>query len=224
MPRFPILLALTLLAPLSACGDVGDAPVAETTDVTTNEADTPVLTGTPLALDTAATRIAWKAAKVTRSHDGGFRRFDGTLYLDGEQLTGAEITIDAASIYADDERLANHLRSEEFFDVANHPEARFRATAFEPLAAADTTAAAIEATHRVTGTLTMHGQTNQITFPARVAVTPEAVTADADFIIDRQQWGLTYPGQPDDLIRDEVRLLLHAVAPRSEAGTPSATP
>jgi polyisoprenoid-binding protein YceI len=219
------LLLTSALLPLVACGDVGDAPVAETREVATpgGALDAP-LTGTPLPLDTAATRIEWRAAKVTRAHDGGFRRFDGTLYLDGEQLTGAEVVIDATSIHSDTDRLTTHLLSEDFFEVTAYPEARFQATGFEPLAAADTAGAGVGATHRVTGLLTIRDRTNEVAFPARVAVTPEAVTAEADFIIDRQQWGLAYPGQPDDLIRDEVRILLYAMARRAgEPGTAAPT-
>jgi polyisoprenoid-binding protein YceI len=217
MPR---LLALPLLAflltLLTACGDVGDAPVAETTAVTTHDAVAPAVTGASLPLDTAATRIEWTGAKVVGSHDGGFRRFQGELYLDGERVTGADVVIDAASIYTDNERLENHLRNDDFFGVATYPEARFRATAVAPLTPADSSAAA-GATHRITGVLTIRDRTNQITFPARVAVTSSAVTADADFIIDRQQWGLSYPGQPDNLIQDEVRIRLYAVAARPNA-------
>jgi polyisoprenoid-binding protein YceI len=213
MPRLLGLPTLLTFLTLIACGDVGDAPVAETTAVTARGAAAePAFAGTALPLDTAATRIEWTGAKVVGSHDGGFRRFHGALYLDGERVTGADVVIEAASIYTDNARLENHLRSDDFFGVATYPEARFRATAVEPLAA--DTAAAAGATHRVTGLLTMRDHTNQVTFPARVAVAADAVTADADFIIDRQQWGLSYPGQPDNLIQDEVRIRLRAVAAR----------
>jgi hypothetical protein len=68
----------------------------------------------------------------------------------------------------------------------------------------------------------MRGHTNRVAFPATVRLDAEAVTAEADFTIDRQEWGLTYPGQPDDLIQDEVRLRLHVVAPRTGAAPDSA--
>lgn len=206
-------LSLALLLVLSACADVGDGPratvesaepVAETTDA--------AFTGTALPIDTAQSRIAWQAAKVTRTHDGGFEDFAGTVYLDGQTLTGVDLTIDAASIWSDTEKLTGHLRSPDFFEVETYPEATFRADAFEPVTEADGPEWA-EATHRVGGTLTMHGQSNRVTFPAQVVIADGTVTADANFIIDRQQWGLSYPGAPDDLIQDEVRIKLHVVAP-----------
>ncbi len=211
--------SLVLAAPLlAACADVQDAPTAETTAAPVATEAASAATGTPLPIDTTASRVEWEAAKVTQSHDGGFRRFSGTVSLDGQTVNGADVTIHAASIFSDDERLTGHLQSPDFFSVEANPEARFRATAFAPLAPADTTGTG-GATHRVTGTLAMAGQTNQVAFPATVRVAGGTVTADANFIINRQDWGLTYPGQPDDLIRDEVRIILHVVARPEAAAT-----
>lgn len=213
MPRFafPLLLALGL----AACADVGDGPRA---DIEAADADTSAatFTGTPLPVDTSASRIEWVGAKVTGTHDGGFEDFRGTVYLDGETLTGVDLTIETASIWSDTDRLTGHLKNEDFFEVEAYPEAHFRADSFEPLAAADTVEWA-EATHRVGGVLTIRDRTNRVTFPARLEIADDAVTAEADFLIDRQRWGLTYPGQPDDLIRDEVRIRLYVVAQIDDA-------
>ena len=64
----------------------------------------------------------------------------------------------------------------------------------------------------MTGNLTMHGQTNAVTFPATIAMEDGTVRATADFIIDRTHWGIVYTGQADDLIENDVRLILDVVA------------
>jgi len=208
---------------LSACADVGDAPAATTTEGdSTATVETPTPTGTPLAVDTSQSSVEWTAAKPTRTHEGGFHAFTGTVYLDGDQVTGAEVTAQSASIYSDVERLTEHLHSADFFDVAQFPEVRFVVSSLTPLAAADT-AGTNGATHTAEGTITMHGQTNSVSFPIAVSVEGETVTADADFTIDRRDWGLIYPGQPDDLIQDEVRLRLHIVAPGGAADAAAGT-
>lgn len=219
MYRFLPFLLVALLG-LAACANVGDAPEATVEDVTPADDAPEPFTGTPIAIDTTQSAITWRAAKVTRAHDGGFRSFDGVVYRDGDALTGVDLTIDAASIWSDTEKLTGHLKSDDFFDVAQFPEATFRADAFEPIAVPDSTEWA-EATHRISGVLTMHGQAQRITFPAKVTVTDDAIAATADFLIERSRWNLTYPGKPDDLIQEEVRLTFDVVAP-SEAGASTA--
>ena len=68
----------------------------------------------------------------------------------------------------------------------------------------------------VTGLLELHGVTKSITFPATIAVTNEAVTANADFAIDRTNWGINYEGMADNLIRKDVVLKLAIKAPRNK--------
>ena len=222
MKRLLSLLSLGLLVTLAACGDVGDAPRA-TVEAADTDASVEAFSGTALAIDTTRSEITWLGAKVTGTHDGGFNVFDGAVYRNGDTVTGVELTIDATSIWSDNDRLTGHLKSEDFFEVETYPEATFRADAFEPIAPADSVEWA-EATHRISGVLTMRDQSNRITFPARIAITEDAVEADADFLIERSQWGLTYPGKPDDLIQEEVRLKFDVVATGSvEAATPVET-
>lgn len=200
----PVLFALVAMI-FVACGDVGDAPKAETGEaVTVNEA-----TGGEYRIDTNRSTIKWKAAKVTRAHDGGFRRFDGTVSVDGDSVTGVRLTIQTNSIWADDERLTGHLQSPDFFKVAEHPTATFEADRFAPTDSAGMT-------HMVTGNLTLLGETRAVTFPAKITVGGNEVTATGDFIINRKDWGILYPGAPDDLISDDVRLLLDITAVRGE--------
>lgn len=222
MQRLLPLLSLGVLVTLAACGDVGDAPRATVEDATTTEASADAFSGTALAIDTSRSEITWLGAKVTGTHDGGFEVFEGSVYRDGDAVTGVELTIDATSIWSDNDRLTGHLRSEDFFEVETYPEATFRADSFEPITPADSVGWA-EATHRVGGVLTMRGQSNRITFPARIAVTDDAVEADADFLIERSRWGLTYPGKPDDLIQEEVRLKFDVVATSDTDATPVET-
>lgn len=222
MPRTLPALAIVLMLGLAACADVGEGPRATVEATDANDAAPEAFTGTALAIDTSQSRIEWLGAKVTRTHDGGFNDFAGTVYVDGDALTGVEVTIDATSIWSDNERLTGHLKSPDFFEVETYPEATFRADSFEPIAETDTTAWA-EATHRVSGVLTMRGASNRITFPAEITIADGTVTADAGFIIDRQLWGLTYPGKPDDLIQDEVRLTLYVVADEAATAEPLAT-
>ncbi len=200
-----IVSALLLLA---ACGNVGDAPEAQTGEAVA-VADA---AGEALPIDTTRSRVDWRAAKVTNAHDGGFGTFSGTVSVGDGEVTGVEVLIDARSIWSDNDRLTGHLKSADFFDVEAYPEARFVADRFAPVDSAG-------ATHLVTGNLTMHGQTHAVTFPASISVDGGAVQAAADFIIDRTNWGITYTGKADDLIENDVRLIFDVVAAAPSAAT-----
>jgi polyisoprenoid-binding protein YceI len=67
----------------------------------------------------------------------------------------------------------------------------------------------------VTGVLDFHGKRRPLSFPATVAVGETAITVSATFDINRQNWGVAYPGKPDDLIKDDVRIHLDLTFPTS---------
>ncbi|MBA2500140.1 MAG: YceI family protein [Chitinophagaceae bacterium] len=50
----------------------------------------------------------------------------------------------------------------------------------------------------------MKGITKNVTFPAKVTVTDNTINAIAKFNVDRTQWNVVYPGQTNDLIRNEI--------------------
>jgi polyisoprenoid-binding protein YceI len=65
---------------------------------------------------------------------GAFTSYSGTLELDPADFTRSRITgeIDAASVDTKNADRDNHLRTNEFFDVANHPKITFTSTRIEP--------------------------------------------------------------------------------------------
>lgn len=152
-------------------------------------------------------KIEYVGAKVTGKHDGNFGVFEGTIDLvDGDPTksrVSVEITMD--SITSDSEQLTGHLKSKDFFEVETYPKSKFTSTAIK--AGGDK-----GASHTVTGNLEMHGVTKSITFPATITVKEDSVTVVADFAINRKDFGIVYPGKPDDLIKDEVLLKLNVVA------------
>ncbi|KPK16632.1 MAG: hypothetical protein AMJ62_04595 [Myxococcales bacterium SG8_38] len=156
-------------------------------------------TSTVLAINPSNSKIQFVGAKVTRSHDGGFTDFAGKVAL-AEPVESSEIdiTIQTASLYADEEKLTKHLKSPDFFDVEKFPTATFRSTEIKKEGDG----------HKITGDLTLHGVTKRVSFPATIKVADGAVNANAEFSINRQDFGISYPGMPDDLIRDLVVIKL----------------
>ncbi len=142
-------------------------------------------------------QINFIGSKVTGSHEGGFKTFDGYFFVKDGMPVGNDhvIVIDMNSTWADDEKLTEHLKSADFFDVEKYPEARFEVTEVEK----ESNTKAV-----VSGNLTLHGVTKNISFPATVTEGGESMKFDAKFNINRKDFGIVYPGKPDDLIRNEV--------------------
>ena len=154
-------------------------------------------------------KVEFIAAKVTRSHNGSFKQFSGNINLINNSAEQSRVTIDVetGSVITDEDQLTGHLKTPDFFDIANYPKATFVSTKIEPNATAG-------ATHNVTGNFDLHGIKKSITFPATIQITPESVSVNAEFAINRKDFGILYPGKADDLIRDGVVIKLTLKVPR----------
>ncbi len=202
-------LALTSLVFLAACEDPAEsAPAAQVASAAEPTAPEPTEGREQLTIDAARSSIGFTGAKVTGSHDGRFDQFSGTMSLDPSAIesSSVSITIQMASVQIEPDRLRGHLTSPDFFDVEQFPTATFQSTRI--------VAGGEGGTHTVTGNLTLHGETRAITFPANIQVSDSEVHATADFSINRRDFGIVYPGMPDDLIRDGVVIRFDVRAPR----------
>lgn len=189
--RSLILLGLlVLVACANPATDKTEAVVEEPAEETQISAD-----GQRFSLLDEST-IGFAGSKVTGSHDGGFKAFEGEIVLvDGDPTqSSVEIVIDTTSLWADNERLTGHLKSADFFDVEAHPQVKFKSTEI----------VREDEGYSVTGNLDLHGVKKSITFPATIVVDDGGVRAQAEFFIQRFDFGIEYKGKADDLIRDEV--------------------
>ncbi|WP_394835902.1 YceI family protein [Pendulispora rubella] len=142
-------------------------------------------------------------AKVTGKQEGSFGKFSGTVALvDGNpEKSKVDAEVEVESLSTDAEKLTEHLKTPDFFDVAKFPTAHFASTAIRA-------GGEKGATHTITGNLELHGVTKSISFPARIKVSDDQLDADAEFTINRNDFGIVYPGKQDDLIKDEVLIKL----------------
>src|ERR1700681_4800825 len=88
---------------------------------------------------------------------GEFGKVSGNVVLDPSDLTKStvEVSADTATIDTREPQRDEHLRSADFFDVANHPAISFRSKRI--------TAAGSDR-FKVTGDLTIRGTTREVTF------------------------------------------------------------
>jgi polyisoprenoid-binding protein YceI len=125
---------------------------------------------------------------------GGFAKFSGKVTVDPatKTLTGVTADIDTASLFTEFPKLTSHLQTADFFEVREYPKAKFESTKVTP---------GKEGTATVTGKLTLHGQTKEISFPVTYSVAAEGLTLKSDFTINRSEFGMTYgAGKVEDKV------------------------
>jgi len=222
--RFLVVATSAAMLAFISCTNAPKSDEAKTTeakDVSTDKS------GETWKVNTTESKIEWVATKVTGYHTGDVPVKSGEIYVKDGEVTGGRFVMDLANMHvtgpksvdsAKSKKLLGHLKSADFFDVEKNPEAVFELTAIKPYkgdAIKDTTDPRQEEiskykvsnlTHLVSGNLTLKGITKNIEFPARITVSGNTAEAVAKFNIDRKDWNIVYPGQPDDLIRDAIHL------------------
>lgn len=132
---------------------------------------------------------------------GIFTQVEGTIDLAGSAIGDetVRVTLDAASIKTDRERIDTLLRGPDFFDAARHPDIVFRSTAVAVVA---------EGRLTIDGNLTLRG----VTKPLRLQATYEPVHASDDHTtaiasiiavgrLSRRSFGMTaYPAMVGDTV------------------------
>jgi polyisoprenoid-binding protein YceI len=106
-------------------------------------------TKTKWALDPTHSELAFKVRHMMITNvKGEFRKFDVSIETDGADFTKSSIdaTIDAASIFTNEDQRDGHLKSADFFDVENYPTLTFKGTSFKKVG---------EDAYKLTGILTI---------------------------------------------------------------------
>lgn len=147
---------------------------------------------TTYAIDLSHSQIGFSVKHMMFSTvRGNFRTFEGTIVVDNENPANStvDVTIDASSITTGDERRDEHLRSADFFDVANYPTITFKSSSIGFKDADDFT---------IIGELTMHGVSNEVEIEAEQTgegTNPWGVDVagfEGKTEINREDYGLTY--------------------------------
>jgi polyisoprenoid-binding protein YceI len=143
--------------------------------------------GGKVALSPENTKIQFVCAHVGPKPDprtGHFAKFSGTAEVEAaaNALRSVSVEIDTNSITTEFDKLTAHLKSPDFFEVRQYPTAKFESTKITPG----------PGQVQITGKLTLHGKTNEISFPATVAVTPSGFSLKSEFNINRSQFGMTF--------------------------------
>ena len=145
---------------------------------------------------------------------GRFTTLEGTLQLDEANPASASVvaSIDVASIDTGEPKRDGHLRSDDFFNVEQHPRATFRSTRVEP----------VDEEHaRVYGELTIRDVTRPVVFDVEFegqgqdAYGNQRAGFTATTAIDRLDYGIKWNPALETggfVVGNRVKLTLHISA------------
>ena len=163
-------------------------------------------------IDPAHSEVAFRVRHLMSRVRGTFRRYEGTLHgapPDWSQGS-VSVAIEAGSIFTDNERRDNDLRSDNFFDVSNFPQLTFESTGVERDGDG----------WKVYGALTIRGTTRPVTLEVSyLGATPDGarVGFEASTIIDRTDYGVSWNRAVEGgglLLGDDVEIMISIEAVR----------
>jgi polyisoprenoid-binding protein YceI len=142
---------------------------------------------------------------------GEFHAIKGSLTLDSTDITKSQVDaiIDVATINTREEQRDGHLKSADFFDVAQFPTMTFKSTQIKKKG---------DDTFAVSGDLTIHGVTNNVVLeveglsePTKDPYGNTRIGLSATTRINRKDFGLTWNGMLETgglLVGEEVAITL----------------
>jgi polyisoprenoid-binding protein YceI len=139
--------------------------------------------------------VEWKGNAPHHFHSGSFD-VSGEITLTNDSITGGGFTIPITSITnyelpeAPKEQLLAHLKGPDFFNIAVHPNAKFKITGVKSLVGDSA------ANYQISGDFTLIGQTHPLSFPAKITKAKDSLNAIAEFKFNRLQWGMSSYNDP----------------------------
>jgi polyisoprenoid-binding protein YceI len=174
----------------------------------------PALAADTYQFDKSHTTVGFQVRHIFTMLGGKFQDFAGTIKVDRvkPESSSVEFTIQAASIDTNEPKRDEHLKSADFFDVANQPTIVFKSTSVKPTG---------KDVYEVTGNLTLRGVTKQVTLPVTFlgeGKDPwgnEKMGFELSTTLNRKDYGINWNKALDQggvLVGDEVKVQISVEA------------
>lgn len=160
-------------------------------------------------VDYDQSHIYFEGEQTGSPFKGEFHDFKADITFDPNALnqSEAEVTVDLESAETGDRQRDNALPNDTWFDVADHPTARFVTTGFRHLEG-DRYAADAE--------LTIKGTTQEITLPFNLSIEGDTAKVDGTVMLDRFDFDVgTGDFSGGDWVPPEVKVTVDLVATRA---------
>ncbi|HET6277573.1 MAG TPA: YceI family protein [Candidatus Polarisedimenticolia bacterium] len=178
------------------------------------------------AIDAGHSSVGFSITHFFSRVTGRFAGIEGTITFDPEHMdTGSvRVVIDAGSIDTANTERDRHLRSADFFDVANHPRITFESSAVRSEGGSRA---------MVDGSLTLRGVSRPVTLEIEFLGSGPDLWGgyrsgfEARTTIDRKDFGMTWNEALDSgglMLGDEVAILINIEGVRQDSATEEASP
>jgi polyisoprenoid-binding protein YceI len=166
--------------------------------------------GETFTVDTGHAEVGFAVKHMMVSNaKGKFNTFEGTLEYDiaTKTLQSVQGSIEATSIDTNNEKRDDHLKNEDFFNVAKFPKMTFKSTSVKKTG---------ENTFEVTGYLNVLGVDREVTGPVTITGPVDGrrgaklIGIESNTALNRRDLGITH--SPAAMIADEVKVSIAAEA------------
>ncbi len=118
----------------------------------------------------------------TKPRLGGFKDFHGEIKVDTESITSLAVELNIGSIWTEFSGLTRHLQAPDFLDTKSFGKAKFVSTSIVP--------GNSEGEVNITGNLTIHGTTNEISIPGKLELSSAGIVLISLFKVDRTAFAM----------------------------------
>ena len=164
-------------------------------------------------IELSQSTVKWTGHKIAGSHNGEIKIKSGSFDFKDGNIVSGDVIIDMKTITDFDltdetynQKLVNHLKSDDFFGVEKHPTSNFKVTKAGKFK---------NGKAKITGILTIKGISNKISFD----VTKNGNTYTAQVKVDRSKFDVRYGSKSffnnladkviDDIFVLDIKLVLN---------------
>ena len=163
----------------------------------------------------SSSQVLWECEWLGGArHDGSVQLVSGSIDISSSSDVNGKFIVDLNSMKCFDlknegtnKKLIGHLKSDDFFDVANYPNAVLELLSGKNISGNE---------FKFNGNLTIKGRTHPVTFKGTVIENNSSYDADLKLIFDRSKYDVRYRSASlfsdlgDRIIADDVKLTVKA--------------
>lgn len=167
--------------------------------------------------------VSWEASKITGKHKGKISISSGKLIFRDSLLTDVGLTIDMTSMTCSDlldeeqnQKLIDHLKSPDFFDVEKYPTAEI---VIKDVIYYGRNSKSNSHKYKLNGNMTIKGIKKPVSVVTDIYLAHKSqLSAIAPLIIDRSEFNIKYGSGTffdnlgDKIIEDEIKLYVSLIA------------